>query len=126
MPTDSLTVLVTGTSSGFGELISKTLAKAGHHVFASMRGITSRNAEAAEKLTAWARQEGVKLDVIELDVTSDESTATAVAEIKAKAGDVDVLVNNAGAAAGGPIEAFTSAEIAAVLNLNAIGPIRVS
>jgi len=47
------TVLVTGSSSGFGELTVKTLASSGHHVFATMRGVDGRNAAAAQRLGEW-------------------------------------------------------------------------
>ncbi len=119
-------VLVTGSSSGFGELISRTLASSGHHVFATMRGVADRNAAPAQQLTHWAASEGVRLEVVELDVTSDASVARAVEHILARAGTVDVAVNNAGAAARGPLEAFSVDQMAALLNLNALGPMRVN
>jgi len=42
--TTALTVFITGASSGFGRLSANALAKAGHTVYASMRGTTGRNA----------------------------------------------------------------------------------
>jgi NAD(P)-dependent dehydrogenase (short-subunit alcohol dehydrogenase family) len=119
-------VLITGSSSGFGFLIAKTLASAGHHVFATMRGTADRNAAPAQQLTEWAATEGVQLAVVELDVTSDESVARAVEHILATAGTVDVAVNNAGASARGPLEAFSVDQMAALLSLNTLGPMRVN
>ena len=118
-------VLVTGCSSGFGELIVKTLAREGHRVYATMRGIADRNAVAAEQLREWAVQTNTALEVVELDVTSDASVANAVASILAQ-GHLDVVVNNAGASARGPLEAFSSEQMAALLSLNALGPMRVN
>src|SRR5947209_7094609 len=115
-------VLVTGCSSGFGELIAKTLAARGHLVFATMRGVDARNAEAALRLEAWAHETGSNLTVLELDVTDAASVAAAVAH----AGTIDVVVNNAGASAAGPLEAFGIDQMAALLDLNVLGPMRVN
>src|SRR5205823_4015979 len=101
------TVLVTGCSSGFGELIVKTLAASGYRVFATMRDVQSRNAPAARALLDFAAQREAQLEVLELDVTSDTSVAQAITEVVRRARGVDVLVNNAGIAASGPLEAFT-------------------
>jgi NAD(P)-dependent dehydrogenase (short-subunit alcohol dehydrogenase family) len=121
-----LTILVTGCSSGFGELIAKTLASAGHHVYATMRGVQSRNATAAESLRQWAREQSLALDVLELDVTDDESVQAAVAQALASGDGIDVVVNNAGASAAGPLEAFSIEQMAALLSLNVLGPMRVN
>ena len=75
-------VLVTGSSSGFGELIVKTLASDGHDVFASMRNVGSTNAPAAQRLHTWARENGVHVEVLDLDVTRDESVTSAVSHIE--------------------------------------------
>jgi len=100
------TVLVTGCGSGFGGLIARTLARDGHHVFATMRDIDSRNAEPAAALREWAAEYGARIDVLELDVTSDASVQSAVDEALRRAGRIDMLINNAGVAASGPLEAF--------------------
>jgi NAD(P)-dependent dehydrogenase (short-subunit alcohol dehydrogenase family) len=72
-----LNILVTGASGGFGELITKTLAKDGHHVFATMRGVGGKNVNAAGQLKSWAQGEKLAVEVIELDVTSQDSVDTA-------------------------------------------------
>jgi NAD(P)-dependent dehydrogenase (short-subunit alcohol dehydrogenase family) len=115
------TVLVTGSSSGFGALIVRTLGKAGHRVFATMRDSATRNAAAAQQLSA----SGDNITVVDLDVTSDDSVQRAVAQVLDSAGTIDVVVNNAGASAIGPIEAFSMQQIEGLFNLNAFGPIRV-
>lgn len=118
-------VLITGCSSGFGELIAKTLALAGHQVFATMRGIKGHNEAAARELSEWAQVRSLDLQVLELDVTEDESVNAAVADAMSRAGRIDVVVNNAGASARGPLEAFSIQEMQALFNLNAFGPMRV-
>ena len=122
----SQVVLVTGCSSGFGELIAQTLARAGHRTFATMRGIADRNAAAAEKFRALAADEHLELEVVEMDVASDASVARGVDQIIARAGRIDVVVNNAGISSSGPLEAFSVDQMAALLNVNALGPMRVN
>jgi NAD(P)-dependent dehydrogenase (short-subunit alcohol dehydrogenase family) len=120
------TVLVTGCSSGFGELSVKTLASSGHRVYATMRGVNGRNVEAAARLRNWAREQATELEVVELDVTDDASVERAVAHILGDAGNLDAVVNNAGASAAGPLEAFSVDQMAALLDLNVLGPMRVN
>jgi NAD(P)-dependent dehydrogenase (short-subunit alcohol dehydrogenase family) len=122
---ESKVVLVTGSSSGFGELIVKTLARAGHTVFASMRGTTARNAAAAERQEEWARSEGLTLHVLELDVADTASVNSAVERAIALEGRLDVVVNNAGIAAGGPLEAFDIEQMHELFEVNVYGPLRV-
>jgi NAD(P)-dependent dehydrogenase (short-subunit alcohol dehydrogenase family) len=123
---EELSILITGSSTGFGELIAKTMARSGHHVFATMRNTASRNKPAAEALLALARDEGLKIDVLDLDVTLDDSVTTAIDEAFARAGRIDVVVNNAGATRRGPLEAFSMDEIQGLFNLNVFGPMRVN
>jgi NAD(P)-dependent dehydrogenase (short-subunit alcohol dehydrogenase family) len=118
-------VLITGCSTGFGEITAKTLALAGHRVFASMRDIGTRNAEPAAVLRAWAEQSNVRLHVVEMDVASTPSVEGAADEIGALGGSIDVIVNNAGVAARGPIEAFDVEQMQALYDVNVFGPLRV-
>src|ERR1700761_4613954 len=76
----SKTILITGTSNGFGKDAAITLAKAGHHVFASMRAVAGRNKAAADELKA------LGIDVVELDVTDDASVETAFKAVHDKTG----------------------------------------
>jgi NAD(P)-dependent dehydrogenase (short-subunit alcohol dehydrogenase family) len=66
------------------------------------------------------------LSVIEMDVTSDESVCEAVKQLLHNEGRVDVVVNNAGSSAAGPMEAFSIAQMAALLDVNVLGPMRVN
>jgi NAD(P)-dependent dehydrogenase (short-subunit alcohol dehydrogenase family) len=109
------TVLITGTSSGFGRDTAETLARAGHMVYASMRDIAGRNRAHAEALRAHG------LYVVELDVTDDASVESAVSGVLAKTGRIDVLVNNAGIAAAGVSEAFAPDQVKVVFNTNVVG-----
>ncbi|MFN3944360.1 MAG: SDR family oxidoreductase [Allosphingosinicella sp.] len=96
------TILVTGTSSGFGRIGSLLYARAGARVIATMRGLPRPE---AEELREAARAERLDLHVVEIDVLDDASVARGVAEAERIAGGgIDVLVNNAGIGLSGPVE----------------------
>src|SRR5215831_5301640 len=116
----SKTVLITGASSGFGHDTAETLRRAGHTVYASMRGTQDKNREAAEALR--------KLDIktVELDVSNDASVEEGVKAVLAEAGEIDVLINNAGIGSAGVTEAFTAEQVEVVFDTNVIGLLRVT
>ena len=115
-------VLVTGASSGFGALIARALAGAGHTVHAGMRDVAGRNAPAAAAL---ADLPGA-LSAVELDVTDQASADAAVAGVLERAGRLDVVVHNAGHMVLGAAEAFTPEQLADVYDVNVIGTQRVN
>jgi len=119
-------VLVTGSSAGFGDVIVRTLAANGYRVFATMRGIADRNTAHAAELRAWAEREGHTLSVHEMDVASEASVNAAIGSILAAGEAINVVVNNAGVAAAGPMEAFSEAQVQSLFNVNAFGPLRVN
>jgi NAD(P)-dependent dehydrogenase (short-subunit alcohol dehydrogenase family) len=88
-------ILVTGAAAGFGFLTAKTLAAAGHTVFATMRDPKGRNAAKAEALTAAARGQG-RLHLLELDVADEASVDAAVRKAAELEGGLDAVINNAG------------------------------
>src|SRR5437667_8010210 len=116
----SKTILITGASSGFGRDTAETLFRAGHTVYASMRGAEGKNREAAEAL----RELGIK--TVELDVSDDASVEAGVKTVLGEAGKIDVLVNNAGIASAGVTEAFTTEQAKAIFDTNVIGLLRVT
>lgn len=119
-------VLITGASSGFGQLSAEALARAGYTVYASMRDVTGRNAENARALTASVEDVGGDLRVIELDVQSEASAQAAVDAIIGEVGAIDVLVHNAGHMVFGPAEAFTPEQYAHLYDVNVLGTQRVN
>jgi NAD(P)-dependent dehydrogenase (short-subunit alcohol dehydrogenase family) len=122
----SLNVLVTGSNTGFGRLFVETLAKAGHNVFAAMRGVTGKNATAATELRRFAEQNKLKLNVVEMVVTDDASCEQAVAKILGTDSHIDVVVNNAGTGTMGLSETFTSDQLRQLYDVNVLGPHRVN
>ena len=114
-----LQVLVTGASSGIGRAGAIELAGRGHRVFASARRLAELEAlaEAHSGITA-----------LPLDVTDGESVDAAVGavdELTAGHG-LDVLVNSAGYALGGPIEALSSEAVEHQFQTNVFGLLRVT
>ena len=100
------TVLIAGTSSGFGRLTAETLARQGHRVYAGMRAPDERNAAAAAELKALAKHAGLDLEVVPLDASDETSLDDAVSAVVADAGRVDVLVNNIGIGSWGMAEGY--------------------
>jgi NAD(P)-dependent dehydrogenase (short-subunit alcohol dehydrogenase family) len=116
----SKTILITGASTGFGYDTAKTLSHAGHTVFASMREPQAKNREHAQRLS----RRGI--EVIELDVSSDISVERAVRDVEARTSRIDALINNAGVASAGIIEAFTADQAKIVFNTNVVGLLRTT
>ncbi len=112
----SKTVFITGASTGFGKLSAKKFQREGWNVVATMRSPQKEN-------------ELNQLDnilVTELDVTKPETITNAVNEAIEKFGTIDVLVNNAGYGAAGPMEAGTDAQIRYQMEVNFFGLINVT
>jgi NAD(P)-dependent dehydrogenase (short-subunit alcohol dehydrogenase family) len=117
----SKTVLITGTSNGFGFDAARTLAEAGHDVFATMRTLNGRSLKSAEEL----RSKGI--EVLELDVTRDASVDAAFKELyKKTGGTLDVVVNNAGVFASGISETYSPEKVRDMFDVNVFGMQRVT
>lgn len=110
------TILITGCSSGIGRATAKYFQNKGWNVIATMR-----SPEKEKELT--------NLDnvlVTKLDVTDLESIENAVRTGIQKFGKIDVLVNNAGYGAYGPLEAFPRESILHIFNTNVFGLLDVT
>ena len=108
-------VLVTGCSTGIGRALVRELKARGHRPFATARKLESIGDLAAEGI-----------DTLRLDVNEPASVRAAVDAVVAKAGRVDVLVNNAGINAFGPIAELPLDELRAVLETNVVGLVAVT
>src|SRR5712664_551988 len=84
-------VLITGATDGLGKALALLLAERGYRVFAA-----GRSAEKRAQLDGLAREKKLALESTALDVCSDASVQSTVQTVLAKAGAIDVLVNNAG------------------------------
>ena len=117
-------VLITGCSSGFGRLAAESYARAGAKVFATMRNLPRKE---AEELRILALKEKLDLQVIEIDVTSDEQVTNGVNEaLTAAGGTLDVLINNAGISYAGPVEIQDMAATQHMFETNVFGPHRMA
>jgi acetoacetyl-CoA reductase len=85
-------VLVTGGMGGLGEAICTKMADAGYRVATTY---SPGNKKVNDWLAAM-KQKGHDIVAVPCDVSDDASCAKAAAEVEAKLGPIDVLVNNAG------------------------------
>ena len=120
VPADAAVVVVTGCSSGFGLATAEAFARRGHRVFAGVRS-PARAASLEEVAAAYPSQ----VDVVELDVTSEESVEAAVSKVLAAAERIDVLVNNAGISGGGAVEEVPASVFRALMDTNFHGSVRM-
>ena len=111
--------VVTGANSGIGRATALHLAEAGHQVYGTVRSV-----DRAGKLLAAAEEREVRVDLIELDIASDDSVTAGFAEIFDHAGRVDHLVNNAGIGGNGVVEESSADRMLDVMNVDLCGAMR--
>ena len=113
-------VLITGCSSGFGLATALAFARRGDQVFASMRNVAK-----AGPLREAALDEGLTIEVIEIDVADDASVRRGVDGVLASVGQIDVLVNNAGISHYGTVELMPWDWLREMMETNFFGPVRM-
>ncbi len=118
-------VMVTGTSSGFGFLSTKTLLNQGYTVIAAMRDPNRGNAESAALLKHYADTAPGSLHLTAMDVSQDDSVSAAVDVALAWVDRIDVVVNNAGVGLGGFLESVTTSQMRRLFEVNLFGVHRV-
>lgn len=117
-------ILITGCSSGFGFLGALHYQRLGARVFATMRNMPRSE---ADELDGKSMAEGPPFDILELDVLSDESVATAVTEAeRLNGGALDVVINNAGIGTGAPVELQDLDMMQRLFDTNVMGYQRVA
>jgi NAD(P)-dependent dehydrogenase (short-subunit alcohol dehydrogenase family) len=115
----SKTIFITGTSTGFGKLTAITLANAGHSVIAGMRNVARKNAVVAQELSNIPN-----IEVVEIDITSDDSVKQAFEQVLSKYGKIDVLVNNAAVSGFGLLEGYSLEQVRNMFEVNVYGVLR--
>ena len=111
-------ILITGASSGIGRALALRAARAGYDVVA-----IGRNQVALDALADRVRAEHGRIAVAAYDVAEPANAAAIVATARNAFGRIDVLVNNAGHVAVGPLSEQTDAALRAQFGTHAIGPI---
>ena len=114
-------IIITGSSSGFGLKAAKDFADKGNKVFATMRNPDGKNAEKKAELEAHSDH----IKVVDMDVTDEASVQHAMVNMIADAGNVDILINNAGIMYLGITEAFSIEQARVQMETNYFGAIRV-
>ena len=110
----SKAVLITGCSSGIGWATARYLSEVGWRVYA-----TARNVEKIAPL----EESGCR--ILALDVTDEDSMASAVEEVEREEGAVGALVNNAGYSQSGAVEAVPLEKVRAQFETNVFGLVRM-
>jgi len=105
------TVLITGTSSGYGKATAELFLDRGWNVVATMR----------QPRPDIFDSQSDRLKVLPLDVTDPESIRKAIDEAISAFGTIDVLVNNAGISVVGAFEATSIATVREVFETNTFG-----
>jgi short-subunit dehydrogenase len=105
-------ILVTGSSSGNGQAIARLLTQKGFTVFG-----TSRNPSSVQTMPG--------VEVLPLDVCSDDSVNACLNTVLKKVGRMDILVNNAGYVLGGAIEESALEQVKAQFETNIFGVARM-
>ncbi|PYE42932.1 short-subunit dehydrogenase [Rhizobium sp. PP-F2F-G20b] len=104
--------IVTGASSGIGYATAEGLAGAGFTVFGTSRKI---------------KNDGPKgVTMLACDVTDEASVAALVSDVVARAGKIDLLVNNAGIGMFGGAEESSIAQSKALFDVNVFGVMRMT
>jgi NAD(P)-dependent dehydrogenase (short-subunit alcohol dehydrogenase family) len=111
----SRTILITGCSSGIGAAMAGALKARGHRVYA-----TARRPESLAELAAGG------ISTLQLDVNDDASIAAAFEAVGAEAGQLDMLINNAGFSQVGAVLDLTRDDLRAQYETNVIAPVAVT
>jgi 3-oxoacyl-[acyl-carrier protein] reductase len=111
--------IVTGASKGIGAGIAKLYAKAGASVVVNY----SSSKDAANALVAEIKSSGGKAVAIQADFSKTADIKRLFEETKRTFGTLDVLVNNAGVYAFGPLESATEEEFHRQFTTNVLGVI---
>ncbi len=117
------TALITGTTSGFGRSISIRLAKLGYNLV-----ITGRRADRLNQLAEQLRNEyAIEVFTICFDVRDNEACKQAIDSLPASFNRIDLLVNNAGLAAGAsPFQESSLTDFEQMIDTNVMGLIYIT
>lgn len=121
-PLHGKSALITGGARRIGRDIALSLGQAGANVAITYRTSQSEAEQTASEIESF----GCKTMAIECDVRSEESVRSAIAEVAARFGRLDLLVNNAAAFESAPLETLTLQQWDAMFETNTRGPFLVA
>jgi len=113
--------LVTGAAQGIGEAIAMRFAEEGAKVFIGDLQVEAGEA-VVKVINEHCRDAGGSAVFLHLDVTDEQSWASAMETVEKEAGHLDILVNNAGINIREPIETMKAEQLDAMLAVNVKGP----
>jgi NAD(P)-dependent dehydrogenase (short-subunit alcohol dehydrogenase family) len=105
--------LITGGSSGIGLAIARALGAEGYALT-----ISARRPEKLEQAAEGLRAEGLEVESVPANMTSEEEVVALVAAHRERYGRMDVLVNNAGVGIGQPMAEITTKYLDMQLGVN--------
>jgi enoyl-[acyl-carrier protein] reductase III len=111
---DLRVALVTGGTGGIGGAISIALARAGHHVVA----VYGRNREAADRLSSCAAAQGLDIQFLRADLTSDEGITRCCETVRNQTGRLHAVVHCAGRGVVAPVSKLKRKHLDWTLDLN--------
>ncbi|HYL26525.1 MAG TPA: SDR family NAD(P)-dependent oxidoreductase [Candidatus Nitrosotalea sp.] len=114
-------MIVTGASSGIGRALALAAARAGYGV-----AINARRVGRLEEVATAVRNAGGRCVVIAGDVTARQIPARIVETARQEFGRIDVLVNNAGVGAYGPLLEQSDTALEAQWQLHVGAPLRLA
>jgi len=115
-------VFITGTSTGIGLATAVRFAKEGWRTYASVRTFAKQELLVKEVAAANA---SANLTVVELEVSDEKRVHEVVADIVAKEGRIDAVVNNAGFVVLGAVETASRADFIKQYDTNVFGALSV-
>ena len=113
-------IIITGASTGIGQAAALHLGRQGHQVYAGVRSPGN-----VAELDAAIAADSLPVFVTQLDITDQASVDAAVARVMEEQGRIDVLVNNGGIGAGGPVEELSLEVVRELFETNYIGTTRI-
>jgi len=121
--------VISGCSSGIGLALCVEYATQGYQVYAGLRSLTTQQAPLLSQLEQALASDKAALahiHAIQLDVNSERDIATMVDELRAQAGRVDVLINNAGFGAMGALMDIEPETLTLQFATNVVAPVRIT
>ncbi len=104
-------ILITGVSSGFGQVTARLFAEKGYTVYGTVRK---------------SKEPDSKVIFIQMDLTDISTIKKTVKTVMEREGRIDVLINNAGMHTGGPVETTSPENIKLQIDTNFIGTVHLT